>query len=158
MADVPQAPLEGSSSVSNDNYPVFFLTEDDGAGGLRAALVRSLTSEVINGQRLGAMAVGVIGGPSTPTTHNITLSTANVEYSLVLTPTNAIRTIAFRAREDADVRFAWESGKVAGPTEPYQTLKAGGEYIQSGLYITSPITLYFACGTGGVHVEVEVWE
>lgn len=61
MADVPAMPLEGTSAVSTEERPMLALTEDDGGGGLRWALLWAEYSEVINGQRVGAL---VISGPA----------------------------------------------------------------------------------------------
>ena len=53
MADVPPAPRE-----SGDNErEILFLTESDGAGGLRAVLFHSSDSKLEEGQYVGAMAV-----------------------------------------------------------------------------------------------------
>lgn len=154
MADVPEAPLEGSSDTSTEHYPLLFLTESDGSTGLQAALLTTSRSQVVNGQRLGVLAVGLADGAASATTYNIDVAVANVEYSQAIP--DGTTHISFRCRDDATIRFAWESGKVAGPTAPYQTLRPGGEYSQTLLY-TSGVTLYVASSTAGVTVEVEVW-
>lgn len=59
MADIPAAPLEGTSSASSANVPMLFMSEDDGASGLRAALFWAVRSAVTNGQRLGDLAVAL---------------------------------------------------------------------------------------------------
>lgn len=61
MADIPEAPLEGTSSASSENRPMLFMTEDDGAGDLRAVLFRTVSSEVVDDQRLGVLSVGAQG-------------------------------------------------------------------------------------------------
>ena len=154
MADVPEAPLEGSSSVSTENRPMLFMTEDDGAGDLRAALFSTVESEVVNGQRLGVLAVGIVNEPSVGVTYNVTLTSSDTEYSQAL-PSNC-RSIAFRCRTAHAVRFAWEPDKVATPAAPYQTLKAGGEYWKDNINATGLI-LYLASSEPGVVIEVEVW-
>jgi len=65
MASIPSAPLEGTDGdTSTEERPILFLTEDDSSGGLRYALLKALDSAVTNGQRLGAMAVGIEDGGS----------------------------------------------------------------------------------------------
>ncbi|MGC9397120.1 MAG: hypothetical protein ACP5J4_19930 [Anaerolineae bacterium] len=154
MVAVPEAPLEGSSSVSTENRPMLFMTEDDGASDLRAALFSTVESAVVNGQRLGVLAVGVVNEPDTVTTYNVTLTSANTEYSQALP--SGCRAVAFRCRTGYAVRFAWETGKVATPTAPYQTLKAGGEYWKDNINADG-LTLYLASDTAAVIVEIEVW-
>ncbi len=95
-----------------------------------------------------------IAGPDTVETYNVTLTNANTEYSQTL-PSN-VRAVAFRCRTACDVRFAWESGRVAAPIAPYQTLKANGEYWKDNIRVSS-LTLYLASDTAGVVVEVEAW-
>ncbi len=58
MADIPAAPLEGSSSTSTDNVPMLTMTQDDDASGLQAVLLNALRSETVNGQLLGALLTG----------------------------------------------------------------------------------------------------
>jgi hypothetical protein len=91
---------------------------------------------------------------TTYTVYNVTLTLANTEYSQAL-PANT-RKIAFRARTTVECRYAFVTGKVAAPTEPYSTLKAGAEYTADGINLTSK-TLYLASATAGTVVEIEVW-
>ncbi|NBD34407.1 MAG: hypothetical protein GVY30_00225 [Chloroflexi bacterium] len=91
----------------------------------------------------------------TPTTYVVTLTTADTEYSQAL-PTG-VRAVSFRARDGStEVRFAWETGKVATPTDPYQTLQPGREYFKENIIAASE-TLYLASSTAGTEVEIEVW-
>ena len=55
-----------------------------------------------------------------------------------------------------DVRYAFESGKVASGIDPYKTLKAGDVYYKESLKLTAA-TLCFAAQTAGIKVEVEAW-
>lgn len=264
MADVPQAPLEGSSSTSSDEKAILFMTEDDGASGLRAVLFKAFSSAITNGQRLGILSVGVSDGdneaigatddsaittdttgslsgklrglvkwafermptslgqttmadsfpvaiasdqsdleivgaaaedaaasgnpvlsggrydttartlddgdvgavavddagraitsePTSVTTYNVTLTSADTEYSQAL-PSDC-RAFSFRCRTSYNVRFAYVTGKVAGPTAPYQTLRANGEYWKDSVHPAS-LTLYLASDEAGVVVEIEAW-
>jgi hypothetical protein len=133
---------------------MLFMTEDDGASDLRAALFTTVESDVVNGQRLGVLAVGVVNEPHTVATYNVTLTSADTEYSQALP--SGCRALAFRCRSAHVLRFAWETGKVATPTAPYQTLKAGGEYWKDNINAAG-LTLYLASDTAEVSVEIEVW-
>lgn len=93
--------------------------------------------------------------PTAPNEYNVALANANTEYSQALPAT--CRAVAFRCRNGAaDVRYAWATGKVAGPTAPYQQLAANAEYFKDTIEAASK-TLYFASGTAGVVVEMEAW-
>jgi len=91
---------------------------------------------------------------TTPTVYNLTLTNTNTEYSQEL-PTNT-RELRFRCRTLYDVRYAWETGKVATPTAPYLTLPAGSDYWSDWNNLSSK-TLYFASSTVGVVIELEVF-
>ena len=91
-----------------------------------------------------------------PTTYNVTLTNADTEYSQAL-PANC-RGFEFQCRTEATVRFAFATGKVATPTAPYHTLKAGDYYSSPPIsQAASPSTLYLASATAGVVVEILAW-
>lgn len=92
---------------------------------------------------------------TTSTIYNVTLTTANTEYSQAL-PANT-RALRFRCRTLYDVRYAWVTGKVATPTAPYLTLPIGCDYRLDYVNLTTT-TLYFASSTAGVIVELETWQ
>jgi hypothetical protein len=92
---------------------------------------------------------------ATPIEYNVTLTLANTEYSQALPA--GTRKVVFRCRSAADVRYAWVTGKVAGLTAPYQTLKTGAEYATDGINLTGR-TLYLASASAGVVVEIEAWQ
>ena len=91
---------------------------------------------------------------STPTAYNVTLTNADTEYSQAL-PANA-KGFEFQCRTAYDVRYAFATGKVAGPTAPYLTLKAGSEYYKENVKLAST-TLYLASAQAGVVVEIIAW-
>jgi hypothetical protein len=90
----------------------------------------------------------------TPTVYNLTLTLANTEYSQAL-PANT-REFRFRCRTLYDVRFSYETGKVATPTAPYLTLPMGSDYWSDWCNL-STTTIYFASSTAGVVIEIECW-
>ncbi len=90
----------------------------------------------------------------TPTIYNVTLAVADTEYSQAFP--SSTREFRVRCRTPFDVRFAWVTGKVAGPTAPYCTLLAGLEYRADESDITGR-SLFLASGEAGVVVEIEVW-
>ena len=89
-----------------------------------------------------------------PTVYNITLTAADTEYSQALP--SSTRDFRFRCRTAFDVRFAWETGKVATPTAPYLVLPSRTDYYSDNNDLTGE-TLYLASSEAGVVVEIEVW-
>lgn len=84
---------------------------------------------------------------------NTTLTSANTEYYVELPPNKS--KISFQCRTSADVRYAFETGKVATPTAPYFTLKSGGEKTLEEMNFGGRV--YFASGSAGVIIELEYW-
>lgn len=90
-----------------------------------------------------------------PTLYKVTLTTADTEYEQTLPA--GVRAISFRERTGSiAIRYAWETGKVATPTDPYYSLLAGESYWKENL-VAASVTLYLASGTAGAEVEIEVW-
>ena len=97
--------------------------------------------------------------PRVPISSNVTLVSADQEYSHVLS--GDCKFFSLQCRTAFDVRFAFETGKVAGPTAPYSTLKSGGSYNSPedwGSYSAYSSTIYLASSQAGVVVEVLEWE
>lgn len=86
--------------------------------------------------------------------YNVDLTTIDTEYSQALPA--GTNTFTFQNRADNDLRFAFVTGKVATPTAPYMTLKAGQNYFETGLNLTSK-TIYFASDSAGDDVEIITW-
>ena len=82
-------------------------------------------------------------------TVNYELTVADTEYSYALNVD--CYSYEFWCRELEDIRWAYATGKVAGPTDPYYTLRAGETY-----YIDQDMTgtIYFASSVAGVTVEI----
>lgn len=91
---------------------------------------------------------------TTPISYNITLTDADTQYSQLLP--SGTKELRFRCRTSDDVRFAFEDGKVAGPTAPYFSLPAGTDYASDENDLTET-TIYFASSQAGVIIELEVW-
>ena len=94
--------------------------------------------------------------PGVPTPYNVTLTLANTEYSQAL-PANC-RGFEFQARTEAEIRFAFTTGRVAGPVAPYLTLKAGDYYFSGPIAQEDvPSTIYLASAVAGTVVELIAW-
>lgn len=91
---------------------------------------------------------------TTPVLTNVSIVLPDTEYMQGLPA--SCRAIQFQCRTPTDVRYAWATGKVATPTDPYFTLKAGAAYWQEGLKLTAA-TLHIAAAASTLKVEVETW-
>jgi len=89
-----------------------------------------------------------------PTIYNKILTVADTQYSQALP--SSTREFRVRCRTLFNVRYAWETGKVATPTAPYATIPAGLEYRGDDSDITGK-KIYLASSEAGVVVEIEVW-
>jgi len=91
-----------------------------------------------------------------PTVYNVTLTIVDTEYSQAM-PANC-RRIEFHCQDNASMRFAFVTGKVAGPVAPYMTLKIGYAYDSGEInQAAAPSTVYFASATAGAIVEIIAW-
>ena len=90
----------------------------------------------------------------TAAVYNVTLTSADTEYSQALTANT--REFRFRCRTWFPVRYAFVTGKVATPTTPWLTLPAGSDYWADNANLAAT-TLYLAADEAGVIVEIEEW-
>lgn len=91
-----------------------------------------------------------------PVIYNVTLTLADTEYSQPL-PAKT-KKITVKERNGNIFRLAYESGRVAVPTEPYMTLLANQTYWED--HIQPPVTgltLYLAAPVAGRVIEILVW-
>lgn len=84
--------------------------------------------------------------------YNVTLTNANTEYSQALPPN--VRSLAVQPRTAVDVRVAFVTGKVAGSTAPFFTMKSGGALALHELQVADDTTVYLASTTAGTVVEI----
>ena len=84
---------------------------------------------------------------------SLTLTNADQEYTYTL-PANCAG-YSLQCRTGVDIRIGTVTGKVAGPTDPYLTLKAGEAYNSPERAVfQAGTTLYFASSTAGAVVEI----
>ena len=91
---------------------------------------------------------------TTVTEYNTTMTNADTEYSQALPA--GTKKFQIRVRDGTAARYAFTTGKVAGPTSPYFTLGAGEVYYEDNLNLTTK-TIYFACGSAGKIIELLAW-
>jgi len=92
----------------------------------------------------------------TPHIYTVTCTTANTEYPLSIPAST--KYFVIRPRGDYAIRYAFETGKVAGPVEPYATVNSGAFDDSPPLELQQALTIYFASGAALSVVEVVAWE
>lgn len=91
---------------------------------------------------------------TTPHIYNVTLTLANTEYNQALPAGTKKYTI--QERGGATFRLAFETGKVATPTEPYMTVATSQTHWEDHIDLTG-VTVYLADPTGGKIIEIIAW-
>lgn len=89
---------------------------------------------------------------TTPTLYTVEMAAADTEYEQVLP--NATKMIHFHLRDYATFRYAWVTGKVAVPNDPFHSVVANHDEERRGLYLSAK-TLYFADGVGTKKMQIE---
>jgi hypothetical protein len=90
----------------------------------------------------------------------VTCILANTEYLLVLP--DCVR-FEFHCRDSShNIRFAFETGHVAAPADPYFTLHGAQEYYSYPVAwvrpnLPNPLNIYFASANAGEAVEIITW-
>lgn len=86
-----------------------------------------------------------------PKVSNLTLTSANTEYSY----TFPIKTTSWslKARTAVDLKYSWTSGE-SGTV--FKTVPAGSEVYEENILMNNNI-IYIQCATAGTIVEIEYW-
>ncbi|MBA7493937.1 hypothetical protein ES702_04503 [subsurface metagenome] len=118
----------------------------------------SAISEIVNPVALKDSAGTTIDPQSeatTPMIYNVEMTDADTEYSQAL-PAGTKRFCIQMRENDTAFRIAYETGKVAAPTEPYYTIQSGKENYEDNLKLAAT-TIYFGCGAAGKNIEITAW-
>ena len=86
----------------------------------------------------------------------VTLTAANTEYSVEFA--DRTKKIMIKGRTNAVIRIAWETGKVATPTDPYLTIASGVVWYENDLQLNYGTKLYLASPNAGLVVEVASYD
>jgi len=94
----------------------------------------------------------------TCTLFNLTLTSANTEYSQVL-PVSArfVRVSIIDGTAANNFRLAWTTGKVATPTAPFLKFFNDGTYSTPDKVFLAGATLFLASSLAGAVAQIEVW-
>lgn len=124
----------GASTEAKQDNQITLETSIDGK------IIKSDTDNIKMADRANAL-----------TTYNVDLTVINTEYSQALPAST--RAIDIKNRNLNQIRFAFETGKVATPTAPYNTLEGGERIELSDLSLTSK-TIYVAGTVAADVVEI----
>lgn len=91
---------------------------------------------------------------TTPHIYNVTLTLANTEYNQALPA--GTKKFTVQERGGNLFRMAFETGRVATPTEPYVTVGDDQTHWEDHVYLTDVI-VYLADPTGGRVIEIIAW-
>lgn len=92
--------------------------------------------------------------PTTVTKYAVAMPAADTEYSQALPAwTKGFR---IHLRDFSEFRLAYETGRVAAPVDPYETVPANAEKYEDNLVFAS-LTLYFASPDATKTAEIEAW-
>lgn len=96
----------------------------------------------------------MISVATTPVIYNVTLTNADQEYSQLLP--NGTKKFTISERNGNPFRLAFETGRVAVPTEPYKTILSNQVYWEDDVNLVG-VTLYLAAPVGGRVIEIICW-
>lgn len=91
-----------------------------------------------------------------PNMYNVTLTTANTEYSQALSVQSKYFSIKLRDTT-SKLRIAFVTGKVAASTAPFMTIAPGASYSPPEKMSNGGLTLYLATDTDGAIAEILEW-
>jgi hypothetical protein len=96
--------------------------------------------------------------PRTPAIYNVTLTSADTEYSQAL-PAGCKRfSVSIRDGVGTNnFRIAFVTGKVATPTAPYLKYPCTVEYSQGDIEFPAAKTVYIAGSNAGDVAQIEAW-
>ena len=96
----------------------------------------------------------IVATAETPTIYNVTMTTADTQYSQALSA--GVQKFIIHTRDGTAYRFAYVTGKVATPTAPYFSMPANSIYSED-LISGDAKTLYFACASDAKVIEIIEW-
>lgn len=96
----------------------------------------------------------VVKEATAPLIWNVTMTSADTEYSQALTADT--KKFCIMTRDRSEFRFQYITNKVATPTAPWVTIVAGEVYYED-LIKDASLTLYFASASAGKIIEIIEW-
>jgi hypothetical protein len=105
-------------------------------------------------KKYGTFIQPVAGDANIATIYNVTMAAANTEYLQQL-PAD-VKRFSLQCQGAFDMRFAFETGRVAAPTRPYGIVKSGTNYYEDLINVAG-LVVYFATAEAGQVAEIIAW-
>jgi len=150
------------SNTATSLVPVTnFATAPDGTSQYRISFYGKMTSDISSwggtsqtGLDIGAELPKKLNKATAPTKYALTITNADTQYSQAL-PANT-KKFNVHLRDHTAFRLAYVAGKVAAPTDPYETIPAGSQKYEDNIE-PATLTLYIAAPAGTKVAEIEAW-
>ncbi len=145
-ADTLTFPAIAVAVVAGDHYEIRMtlrLADIDKWGGISQT-----------GLDIGLELPKKINKATTPVIYNVTMTLADTEYFQAL-PANT-KKYTIQTRDGTAFRMAFETLKVALPTEPYFSIGTDG-FHHEDLIEPASLTLFFGCGEALKVIEILAW-
>lgn len=101
--------------------------------------------------------IGAVDSTVLPTIYNVTMTTANTEYSQALPANTKKVNFSVQGGDNTfNFRYAFVTGKVATPTAPFKQYNGDIEFTADNMLIASG-TIYFGCSVASKVMQIECW-
>ena len=117
-------------------------------------VLRALETLITAGNALLTTINSSLVRSTTITEYSKTMTDADTEYSQALPA--GTKKITLSCRDGTAFRFAFATGKVATPTDPFQTIQANQTLHFNELSLTG-VTIYVGCAGAGKVAEIIAW-
>lgn len=118
--------------------------------------IKTMKSRQVSGEEVTSHDIERMPWPTNVACQSVYLTSANTQYQLTV-PAGTKR-FWFKMRQKVTLRYAFETGKVAGLVEPYMTLDPGVPYDSGFVRLDAGLTIFFASSsTAQPLVELEAW-
>lgn len=151
-----------ASNTATSLVPVTnFDTAPDSTSTYRIGFFGKMASDITawggtaqTGLDIGTELPKKVNKATTPVIYNVTMTLADTEYSQAL-PANT-KKYTIQTRDGTAFRMAFETLKVALPTEPYLSIGTDG-FHHEDLIEPASLTLFFGCGEALKVIEILAW-
>lgn len=133
----------------NDRWQAVYV---DASGNLQVGVVASgLPTGAATAANQATIIAAMLNRAATPDVHNVTMTSADTEYSQALSANT--KKFMIKCRGNYDIKLAFASGESG---TAYINIPSGGNYWDDMIQPTS-ITLYFQCATAAQVAEIVEW-
>lgn len=155
LAKIPSGGATAANQSTANGYLTSIVANSGTSDATLTSILAKQPSDPATKASVDAVTAKINGAATTIGQYNIPMAVVDTEYTQAL-PSNC-KEIEFWSRSGEEIRFAFTTGKVAGLTSPYFTLRRGATYQSYGSLNLSGVVLYVATDTAGDVVEMMTW-